>query len=144
MCAGDAHSQEVMRKRDKKKAQATVKAVRMKQHRLLLKTQTQRMERPSGRLRERQRCKDALSAKSSGGGFQVVKWAPSEGSVVEVDQSAGESCPRSLPANPRPHPLSQPYWHRYPHTAPALPQAGSSSVCTLTKCQRCSRGWRRS
>ena len=62
MCAGDAHSQEVMRKRDKKKVQAAVKAVRMKQHRLLLKTQAQRMERLSGRLRERQRWRPLVRA----------------------------------------------------------------------------------
>lgn len=84
-------------KLDKKKEQAAARAVRMKQHRLLLKAQAQREEKPSGCLRQLQSCEDAPSIKYGGGVARVVKWAPKEGSVVEVDRSAGESYPAPAP-----------------------------------------------
>ena len=159
MHPGDARSQELKRKRDKKKEQDTARAVRMKQYRLLLKAQAQCMTKPSGCLREPPRADGTLLVKHSGGGARFVKWAPSKGSVVEVDCSAGKtqelSCARTHapPSQPAPAPAPSTLLALTPaavphpicaHTPPSpAPQAGSSSVCTLTRCQQCSRGWRR-
>lgn len=91
-CAPVSFAQVSKRKRDKQKKQAASWAERMIQYRLLKKAQAKRMEKPSGCLRElHQRCCGDALRSPLGVAVRVVKWAPTESSVVEFDQSAGES-----------------------------------------------------
>ena len=80
----DAHPQMSTRKRDKKKTQQSAAAERMKQLRLLLKTQARLTSKPSGRLRSKQSCVDSCSVRRSTGIVRVVKWMPTADSVVDI------------------------------------------------------------
>ena len=80
----DAHPQMSTRKRDKKKTQQSAAAERMKQLRLLLKTQARLTSKPSGRLRSKQSCVDSCSVRRSTGIVRVVKWVPTADSIVEI------------------------------------------------------------
>lgn len=111
----------------------------MKQHRLLLKAQAQREEKPSGCLRQLQSCEDALSVKHGGHVAPAVKWVPTAGSVVEVDASAGESYHAPAPTLPTRNPHPQVHPHSRAHTAHAQaqlcprPRLHSCRACPLTQ-----------